>query len=138
MDARDAAIEVFAPRGIDPSCPVLPKLRAHIDGQCDRCGKQLPKGRRRWCSGKCAGWAHREFSKHHDWGSARHYAKLRDKFRCVRCGSKSKVSVNHIVPRNGAGYGRGCHHHLENLETLCQPCHVIETNRQRHERKIAC
>ena len=45
-----------------------------------------------------------------------------------------QLEVNHVVPRNGAGYGRGCHHHLSNLETLCHPCHVKVTNEQRAAR----
>lgn len=44
---------------------------------------------------------------------------------------KHELEVNHIVPREGRGYGNGCDHHLENLETLCRPCHVDETRRQR-------
>lgn len=45
------------------------------------------------------------------------------------------LEVNHIVPRNGAGYDQGCHHHLDLLETLCHPCHVAETTRQIRERR---
>lgn len=47
------------------------------------------------------------------------------------------LEVNHIVPREGRGYGWGCHHHLSNLETLCHPCHVAETTRQGTERRAA-
>jgi 5-methylcytosine-specific restriction endonuclease McrA len=46
-----------------------------------------------------------------------------------------QLEVNHIVPRNGGGYGKGCHHHLSNLETLCHPCHVAVTNEQRKARR---
>lgn len=42
------------------------------------------------------------------------------------------LEVNHITPRRGGGYTAGCHHHLDNLETLCRPHHVEETRRQRH------
>lgn len=42
-----------------------------------------------------------------------------------------ELEVNHIVPREGRGYTKGCHHHQDNLETLCRPCHVDETRRQR-------
>lgn len=41
------------------------------------------------------------------------------------------LEVNHREPRNGDGYGVGCWHHLDNLETLCHGCHVEETTRQR-------
>jgi hypothetical protein len=46
-----------------------------------------------------------------------------------------RLEVNHIVPRNGAGYGFGCWNHQDNLETLCHGHHVEVTNAQRVERK---
>lgn len=42
-----------------------------------------------------------------------------------------QLEVNHKTPRQGKGYGPGCHHHPDELETLCRPCHVDETTRQR-------
>lgn len=45
-----------------------------------------------------------------------------------------EVEVNHIVPRVGAGYWSGCHHHLDLLETLCHHCHVAVTTDQRRLR----
>lgn len=50
---------------------------------------------------------------------------------------REHLEVNHIVPRVGQGYGFGCHNHLDNLETLCHPCHVAETTRQGAERRLA-
>ena len=47
----------------------------------------------------------------------------------------AKLEVNHKVPRAGAGYGWGCWHHLDGLETLCRPCHRKVTNAQALERK---
>lgn len=41
------------------------------------------------------------------------------------------VEVNHIDPRRGGGYGSGCHHHLDGLETLCHRHHVTVTVAQR-------
>lgn len=49
------------------------------------------------------------------------FAALRDACR---------LEVNHVVPRRGRGYHAGCHHHLDELETLCHRCHVSETNAQ--------
>jgi hypothetical protein len=45
-----------------------------------------------------------------------------------------EVEVNHVVPRVGAGYWSGCHHHLDGLETLCHRCHVAVTSDQRRLR----
>jgi len=49
--------------------------------------------------------------------------------------------VNHINPRNGAGYGPGCHHHLNpdqygvgGLEVLCHAHHAEVTAAQAKER----
>lgn len=67
----------------------------------------------------------------HDWTSAKKAAKERDNHSCLECGSKEKLEVNHIIPRRGQGYGRGCHNHLDNLETLCHDCHVVVTREQR-------
>lgn len=62
---------------------------------------------------------------------AREAARKRDGRRCVRCGSGIGIEVNHIEPRNGQGYGNGCHHHQDNLETLCKVHHREVTNEQR-------
>ncbi len=70
----------------------------------------------------------------HIWTSARHAAIRRDR-GCVRCGTPYRLEVNHIEPRNGAGYGNGCWHHQSGLETLCHRHHVEETNRQRAARR---
>lgn len=142
----------FAQPGVPADCPILPLLREHVAGECDRCGKALSGRRKRWCSNHCASWAYKEFSKHHDWSAARDATLERDGYKCVRCGAKPAIvdppqefppistkplvvlQVNHIEPRRGQGYGRGCHHHLSNLETLCRPCHVVVTNQQRKAR----
>jgi hypothetical protein len=40
------------------------------------------------------------------------------------------LEVHHVVPRRGDGYGAGCHHHLDGLETLCHRCHAAITATQ--------
>jgi hypothetical protein len=35
-----------------------------------------------------------------------------------------QVEVHHVVPRAGAGYGSGCHHHVDGLVTLCHRHHA--------------
>lgn len=50
--------------------------------------------------------------------------------------SATQLEVNHVEPRNGAGYDKGCWNHQSNLQVLCHPCHVAETTRQIQERPI--
>lgn len=118
-------------------------LTPHADtpGVCDHCGNALTGRQKRWCSQDCSLVLFRA----HDWNGARRAAKRRDGHRCVKCGApddidtlgRSTLEVNHIVPREGAGYGWGCWNHPDNLETLCHPCHVTVTNAQRAARKAA-
>ncbi len=126
-----------------------------LKGHCWRCGKELPPRRRHWCSDECGQW----WWRNHDWNGARDAALKRDNYYCQKCGVDGypitervvwsaipkrqfrticgrtmfpvKLEVNHIVPRDGLGYGQGCHHHQEGLETLCQNCHLVVTARQR-------
>jgi len=100
-------------------------------GVCDRCGTPLTGRQTRWCSKTCSA----SIAENHYWNQARWAAMRRDGGKCVRCGNPGH-EVNHIVPRNGAGYGSGCWHHLDGLETLCHSCHVAVTNEQARERKL--
>lgn len=100
-------------------------------GYCWKCSKKLTGKQRKWCSVACSSW----FKKNHVWRFARKAARRRDGWKCVQCGesNKKKLEVDHIEPRNGAGYNLSCGHHLENLQVLCHSCHLIKTNRQRQE-----
>jgi group II intron reverse transcriptase/maturase len=49
-------------------------------------------------------------------------AKMRDGFRCVRCGSQTDLQVHHTK-----GFKS---HRLADLETLCRSCHNIATRNQ--------
>ncbi len=107
-----------------------------------------------WASESCRA---RYFNNHH-WGYAREAAIRRDGGKCRHCGEDAETwgtqevrsyitgeltqyrtrrpaEVNHIDPRNGAGYGNGCHNHQDNLETLCHDCHLDTTKNQRRERQ---
>ena len=44
--------------------------------------------------------------------------KMRDRFRCVRCGARGSLQVHHR-------YGTGAHR-IDDLETLCVTCHQAE------------
>ncbi|WP_145500893.1 HNH endonuclease signature motif containing protein [Streptomyces sp. CFMR 7] len=54
-------------------------------------------------------------------------ALVRDGFRCVRCGARNDLEVDHVVP-----VARGGSWTLENAQTLCQPCHKIKSYRDRY------
>lgn len=117
-------------------CDKIPKLKT-IPGICayPTCENKLTGRRRKWCSNKCSRKYQDQIWNNHDWNSARKAALKRDNHKCVKCGSTEKLEVNHINPRNGAGYGFSCGHHLDNLEVLCHTCHVKVTNEQRKARK---
>lgn len=40
--------------------------------------------------------------------------------------AQGRLQIDHRVPREGRGYGDGCHHHQDNLQTLCVPCHAVK------------
>lgn len=129
----------------DPSVRGIPAHQLH-GRRCYMCGKPLrdpttvKQGRRlRWCSDACSTlyWAN------HGWGEARHRAKMRDRFTCVRCGDRTvgnhyvDLEVNHKDPLAGRGYHESCAHHQDKLETLCHACHVPETKAQGRARRQA-
>ena len=45
----------------------------------------------------------------------------RDKYKCVKCGKKEKLVMDHIVP-----FIRGGKTELKNLQTLCSNCNRIK------------
>jgi 5-methylcytosine-specific restriction endonuclease McrA len=103
---------------------------AHDEG-CQACGTPLTGRQTRWCSRKCA----RSYTENHRWTQARAKAK-RDAamWLCASCGwATDQVEVNHVVPCLGKHGTWGCHHHQDNLEVLCIPCHRAKTKQQREE-----
>ena len=68
---------------------------------------------------------------------SRHYANLdrkrwkllrlrtfeRDGWRCVQCGRAGRLECDHVTPlhRGGDPYS------LDNLQSLCRPCHINKT-----------
>jgi hypothetical protein len=100
------------------------------------------------------------YENNHYWTQARLVAIERDNFQCTRCGwnrhhcswvrdgqlvfwsrtellgqpPENWLEVNHIKPRDGAGYKVGCWNHQENLSTVCRRCHIKITRRQRMDR----
>ena len=127
-------------RLVTAECSLTPPEAAQV-GNCAWCGKELARTKsgaihktRTFCSP-----AHRAlFSMNHRWNWARDKALARDKHACVRCGSTEHLEVNHIhalADQGIKGYAFGCHHHIDNLETLCREHHVEVTKQQRAARK---
>jgi 5-methylcytosine-specific restriction enzyme A len=57
------------------------------------------------------------------WKAVRLLAKRRDGFKCVQCGARGRLEVDHIKPiRDG-----GAPFDLENTQCLCVPCHSRKT-----------
>ena len=59
---------------------------------------------------------------------ARHILKIleRDNFQCVKCGSKKRLTIDHIHPpqKTKSGYRRiNTLYLLEDTRTLCKRCH---------------
>lgn len=117
---------------------------------CRYCHEEVPKGRSSWCSKECY--------KLGDWGAARHEVWKRDRGVCALCGldchklasvlrkanHREKFEmlrdtplewvahrygvlyeVDHILPKHLGGT-----HDLDNLRTLCVPCHKRVTAEQ--------
>lgn len=122
--------------------PQHPPKRPDGTRQCRGCGGDVPAGRRSWCGDACV-----ERHRIANWqGYARQRVWERDRGRCASCGladgdfhgpvknahlraGNTMLScpflpweADHIVPLIEGGDGT-----MENLRTLCRPCHVAET-----------
>lgn len=132
-------------------CPLVAP-GAGQPGRCRMCAAPLTGRRTRWCSETHAAW----WANNHEWTSARREAIRRASILstangwdlwtyCDECGKRCldistaagirrEAEVNHVEPRWGAGYDKGCWNHQTNLQVLCHSCHLAETARQRRER----
>lgn len=73
---------------------------------------------------------HRKYYRTHKWAVTRSLIRQRDDWRCVKCGSRYKVEVNHIV----SVLDGGDMWDPKNLQTLCKTCHQRHTKQQWLER----
>lgn len=132
------------------------ELYTTIPGCCTWCGKELRGRQKRWCSKACS----RANTRNHRWTQAKAAAKQEAAWhqcknaysvddRTVYDGEEHtwfgpegcliftrKPEVNHIIPCKGQHGKWGCHHHSDNLEVLCIPCHKAETARQRKNKEF--
>ena len=61
------------------------------------------------------------------WQAVRLQALRRDDWRCVQCGHRGRLEVDHVVPvrtRPDLAFA------VENLQTLCRTCHSRKTHRE--------
>ena len=63
----------------------------------------------------------RPASRNHLSASKRKRILLRGKGRCVKCGSRENLEIDHVVPLARGGSSR-----LENLQLLCQRCNRMK------------
>ncbi|MGV9693341.1 HNH endonuclease [Streptomyces sp. NPDC003444] len=64
----------------------------------------------------------RNRSRPKNWTRIRARVLARDRFRCQSCGARQELEVDHLTP-----VSRGGSWELENLWTLCRPCHRTKT-----------
>lgn len=48
----------------------------------------------------------------------------RDNFKCVKCGSDKKLTIDHINGRAFAKYDNHQKYRIDKCETLCEKCHI--------------
>ena len=64
-----------------------------------------------------------------EYRTARQAALDRDQHRCIQCGQPATdhtpLEVHHLTPLSSGGT-----HDLDNLATLCRPCHTSHTHRR--------
>lgn len=58
------------------------------------------------------------------WKAVRLQAKRRDNWQCVKCGAKTRLEVDHIIPLRDQ---LNLAYDLDNLQTLCASCHTKKT-----------
>jgi 5-methylcytosine-specific restriction protein A len=116
LPERGDAVKIGAPRG--PNGRLL----------CRRCSVEVPEGRFTFCSAACV----------HEWKLRsqptylRRQVFKRDGGRCALCPAvqpsfRGAWDADHIVPVAEGGGECG----LENMRTLCRPCHQRQTARLR-------
>jgi len=94
-------------------------------GECRFCGNSIlrdgkPNRRFNWHP-ECVESYMMQFSSH-----ARDRVRKRDRGKCACCGRMSrKWEHDHIVPLKDGGS-----HALDNIQTLCVPCHKAKTARE--------
>lgn len=153
--------------------PDIRELRRQVRGKfgpngrrlCLLCHREVPKGRRSWCSQDCVDC----YLDDHDWNRLRRKVYRRDRGVCALCGTDCRAlkaefrrirnqmdgwnTESEWLKQNGIPVARadsdfwdadhirpvseGGRNLLENLRTLCIPCHQKETHDLRQRLKKA-
>lgn len=53
----------------------------------------------------------------------RHIVYERDGYRCVQCGSRRELTLDHVIPK-----AQGGAHTVDNLQTMCGPCNNMKAD----------
>jgi len=61
------------------------------------------------------------------WRALRLRALRRDGWRCVRCGARHRLEVDHVVPREERP---DLAWSVDNLQALCAGCHIDKTREE--------
>jgi 5-methylcytosine-specific restriction endonuclease McrA len=72
--------------------------------------------------------AYRAYMQSPAWQALRLRVKARDGYRCVQCGSRQRLEVDHLH------YRTLTRENLSDLQTLCHRCHVKKTRKTRRRR----
>lgn len=102
-----------------PRFCLAPRCPQRVEGRSPYCPEHAPA---------VTAWASRRTPRpasNWEWRKQRRRALIRDRHRCVECGSPA-VEVDHIVPRS-----RGGTDDLSNLRSMCRPCHKAKSEAER-------
>lgn len=105
------------------------------DGLCAcGCGKALTGRRTRWAANVCSRRAGDAYAlRKGDSQAMRRAVYDRDKGNCAECGEyDGEWQADHIIE-----WADGGTHDLENIQTLCLPCHKTKTKESRRLRIAA-
>lgn len=102
-----------------PRCGVVLDQAEVPRGPCDDCRRTHERERSRARRAESRAVRARNSRA---WQLVREAAKQRDGYRCVCCGSTERLEVHHRIPIEQGGSELA----LDNLATLCVPCHRKE------------
>lgn len=69
----------------------------------------------------------RKVQKDKRWPALRLQALRRDDWKCVKCGSRYRLQVDHVL---AVRFAPDLAFKLSNLQTLCGQCHAVKTRKE--------